>query len=146
MITTVSDAWKAIRERFAAGWVIGSPAIQATPIQWPNQAFVPPRGTPWVRFEITAGDSSNAVVGITQVRSVGVVWVGIYVPVATGVSTALLFAEMAAAIFRNKTFSSIRCSAADIREAEESDGWRLVTVTIPYSYDIYYSESEDEFP
>lgn len=140
----IADAWKAMRERFAAGWVVGSPPIQATPVQWPNQAFVPSKNAPWARFEITAGDTANAVVGVTQVRSVGVIWIGVYVPVATGLNTALLFAELAASIYRNKTFSNIRCTAAEIRDSGENEGWRLVTVTIPYLYDIFYSE--DNFP
>ena len=138
MIATVSDAWKAIREQFAAGWIVGSPPVQATPIQWQNQAFVPPRGAPWARFEITAGDTFKAVVGVTQVRTVGIVWIGVYVPIATGLNTALIFAELAASIFRNKEFNEIDCTAPSIRDAGESDGWRLVTVTIPYSYDLFY--------
>lgn len=138
MIATVSDAWKFIRERFAAGWVVGSPPVQATPIQWPNQAFVPPKNKPWARFEITAGDTANAVVGMTQVRSVGIIWIGVYVPIATGLSIALSFAEIAASVFRNQSFSGVRCVAPEIRDAGEHDGWRLVTIVIPYFYDIFY--------
>lgn len=143
MIATAADAWQEIRRLFAQGWFIGSPPVVASPVQWPNQPFNPPIGKVWARLEVTAGDTFNAVVGITQVRSIGIIWIGIYYPVGKGLSEALIYAELAATIFRNKSFSGIRCKAAEIKDTGVSEGWRLITVTTPFLYDLFY---EDESP
>jgi len=128
---TVSEAWTFIRTRFEANWT------GTQPVQYPNQPFIPPAGSSWLRLEMTEGEARNASLGINHIRHVGVIWIGVYIPKGTGISAGFTLAETAAAIFENQRFHSVHCWAASIKDAGIYSGWRQITAVIPYWFDTY---------
>lgn len=126
-----SEAWLAVRTQFDTNW------IGTEPIQYPNQRFIPPSGSSWLRLEMTQGEARNASLGINHIRYIGVIWIGVYIPNGTGLANGFELAERAAAIFENQIFDRVHCWAASIKDAGIYSGWRQITVTIPYWHDTY---------
>src|SRR5512143_941774 len=96
---------QAIEERFHDNWT----ATPLSKVAWDNVAFAPPPNDEWVRLSIVGGDSNRMTIGSSLHRSVGIIYVSCFVPVAKGSARAFALADAAAAIFRDAEFNGILC-------------------------------------
>lgn len=122
-----------LRTRFNTMW--GS----TTPIAWANAEFTPPSPpSPWVRFVVSDGQSTQTTVGAStnNHRHYGVVYVQIFVPLDAGDSVALGYADTIAGIFRNWYGTNITCRQPRIKDVgPEGNGWYQVNVTVSFFRD-----------
>lgn len=121
------SAHSTIRTRFSTQWSIVQPTI---PVSYPNVAFTPPTGAPWVRVSIADATAKQASLGATQNfhRHNGIVTIEVFAPVATGDSQALTLADDAADIFRGWQSVGVQFRTPSIRTIGSDGTWYQVTV------------------
>jgi len=129
---TLSDARKAIANRWIAQWAT------TTPFCFDNEAFDQPN-TSHVRMIIRHNDGGQETLGpITQRRFYrrGTIFLILRTPADIGTSTADTLAQQARAIFEGTVFNSIRCYGATTREFGNFDGDQFqITIEIPFEYE-----------
>lgn len=92
-------------ERIAVGTLFANGWGSTTPVSIPNKDFTPPQDTEWVRLSLQQADAFRLEMGAganRQSRTVGIVFVQVFVPVDTGDGRASELADLAAAIFRDQ--------------------------------------------
>lgn len=124
---------KAIESRFATNWT-------TTPIKYEGAPFAEQHG-PHVALFIRHGDRSQVSLGTNPtIRSVSVIIVQIFVLRETGTALAKTYADSIAAIFERAQFMTtdsnlISCQTASIEQADETEGFYQMNVSIPYMRD-----------
>jgi hypothetical protein len=132
------SAHSTIRTRFADEWAIVQPTI---PVAYPNVAFTPPAAAPWVRLSITDATAKQVSLGAAQNyhRHNGLVMIEVFVPVATGDSTALTLADDAADIFRSWQSVGLQFRTPSIRTLGSDGTWYQVNVLIEFWRDSLHT-------
>ena len=121
-----------LEARFATSW------STATPIAWDNVTYKPVAGTPFVRFRVINGFSSQKTTGPTPLyRSDGIVNISIFANLGGGRKAADLYSDRAAGIFRGWSSSGLTCRAPYVTRFGEEDGWYQINVTVPYFRNEY---------
>lgn len=142
---TFLDACGAIETLFQTGWA------SATPIEWPNVAFQPTEGSPYVSVTIAEAPATlTASLGyIPLIRYYGEVIVRVYTPEdrtgsgdAGGPGEARQLAGNAAALFRNATGQGIQIQTGESGQITfrkpaflpmgVDNGWYQIQVVVPY--------------
>jgi hypothetical protein len=125
-----------LQTRFNTQWAA------ATKIKFANvdDSSIPPKNAAWVEFSILTGESDNIGVGTTSVklhRAMSIIDIGIFVPKGGGVAAADVYADTAAAIFRNwsDATSGIVCYSPYKTVVGESGEYFQINVTIPFRRD-----------
>jgi hypothetical protein len=124
---------KAIESRFATNWT-------TTPIKYEGAPFAE-QHVPHVALFIRYGDRSQVSLGNNPtIRSVSVIIVQIFVLRETGTALAKTYADSIAAIFDRVQFMTadnnlISCQTASIEQADETEGFFQMNVSIPYTRD-----------
>jgi len=133
------SVYQAIQTQFKNNWT----GTASNRVAYPNVPFtLPGEATEWVRFSILPGDSQQVTLGGSQNihRWVGVINIGIFTRIGLGEARALELAELAAAIFRAKQLSEIRCFSPSISNLREVDGWYQATLRVPFDVDALYNQ------
>lgn len=115
--------------------------FSATPIQFENVPFSPPRDAAWISLMILSGEGRQASLGPGALnRFLGVAEIHIYVPEDQGTKVARQHADTLEAIFREQQFSAsgsgkitVRTPWYQTRGVEE--GWHHSLLMIPYQRD-----------
>lgn len=127
------DIRRAVQAHFAAGWG------DETPVAWDNLPHQPAARRPWVRVSVLGSAGRQATLGRPGARLFrrrGHVFVQIFTPLAGGPAEAAALADKAAALFEGHSAAALTFAAADIRQSgEDSHGWWLTTVSVPYQAD-----------
>jgi len=123
----------AIESRFATNFT-------ACPVNYPNVPYDPVAGTTFCKIEVIQSWSQRADIGTNNPlhRNFGIINVNIYLPIGTGTNTGQTLADMAAAVFRDQSFSGITCRSPLVRNVGEVEGWYLVNMTCPFYHDDVY--------
>lgn len=105
-------------ERIAIGTLFNTEWGTTTPISWPNRDFTPPVSQEWVRFSVVPADAFKIEIGSgnNQTRTVGLVFVQVFVPVGSGDGRAGELASLAIEVFADK----------DIQVFDPADGVTVV--------------------
>lgn len=124
---------RAIESRFSTQWT-------TTPIKFEGAPFQEMHSSHVALF-IRHGDRSQVSLGTNPtIRSVSVIIVQIFVLRETGTVLAKTYADSIAAIFDRAQFMTadnnlISCQTASIEQADETEGFYQMNVSIPYSRD-----------
>jgi hypothetical protein len=125
----------AIRSRFNTEW--GA----TTSVAWPNVAFTPTTGTPWVRLTILPADAAQTTMGTNGggvFEYTGLVNVQVFVPENEGDGEARTLAEQVCGIFRGVTAGGITyvgpTGEGPYTQTVGNDGagWFQINVWVPY--------------
>lgn len=137
----------AITARFQAGFVqLPVPDPPALPVEflpcaYDNQPFSNPKESAWARFHIVEGDRTNAAVGVDFQRSVGVIYLQIFVPENGGTKPATDCGDKLASIFDNADFGpaglQIICRTVSLRRIGKhaEGGWMQHNAQVNYQAD-----------
>lgn len=104
------------------------------PIAWPNVAFTPPAGGPWVEVALIRQEAFNRSITSADklVRHPGLLSFTVRAPLNAGDGTALRLADALCEIFRNVTFDRIAFRAPTVRPAGVVQGKYVVQVDCPF--------------
>lgn len=131
-------AQAAIRQKVLAEWT-------ATPVSWPNEAFIAPSNAPWILFEIISTGSRANEYGAADKRhrlDFALLWAHVYVPRNTGTDTALALSRQAGSLFDGQmidtasAYSRLIFKAHSFGGAEDGDDdgiWFRASVSIPFT-------------
>ena len=131
-----ADERRAIETRMQSNWTHSS-----VPIQFDN---VPShRGNPtdpWVRLTIMNGDARVAALGNSLHRHGGLIDIDVFVKENSGTAGARVYADSAAAIFKQVTLSAgssgtIKTGVPRIVRVGARDGWYQLKVSVGYRRD-----------
>jgi hypothetical protein len=78
---------------------------QPLPVAYPNRPFQQPTGAPWARFSIRPGECLDFAVGGLVARSIGLVYLQIFLLADAGEVFARQIADLFAAAFDNQLLS-----------------------------------------
>lgn len=133
-----------IQARMQANWT-STPLCFQNGITPDGAHFDPPADgvTAWVYFEVLPGSGSIAGFGGGEgnhtLRRGGVVFAHVYVPVGTGLATALAHTDAIAAIFEAKGFSGIRCYEATpggTGSGDDEGNWFRASISIRFEFEF----------
>lgn len=117
---------------FSAQW--GS----RTPIAWPNDAYEPQEGTPWVRVTILQESSDWEAITGSNTEEMGRVVVQVFVPRDSGTQALNSLVDAARAAFRDADGPDIRFGAPGSRWIEYSEAeqphWHQANVSVPFEF------------
>lgn len=122
----------AFESRFSTMWA------SETPICFSNLAFTPPPDAAWVRFSVLPGATSEIGIGNPghQLhRFMGIVVVGIFVPLNKGEKKARQLADKVVNIFKGADFEGVNTWAPYMSIIGESGGYFQVNVTANFKRD-----------
>lgn len=138
-----AGAVAAIKARLAANWATTPVAYQN---EEPPETIVDGVPVPWVYCEITNNNSELHAAGkpgsLFWIYD-GLIELSVFVPIGSGIATALQYAVALGEIFRAQTFYNetsphlVRCWSprVDGGESGADDGnWFRVTCTVPFEY------------
>lgn len=116
-----------IEARLGTNWT-------TTSIAWDNVSFIPTTGTAWIRCSILPGSCEALEFGRDTTKEyLGIIDIGIFVPVDTGNNTIRGYADTLAAIFDMVEFGTVDCNEAKAQNLGIEDGWYHWAVTIPFA-------------
>jgi len=118
----------AVESRFATNFTVCI-------VKYANVRFTPTPEIAWADLRVIIADSINAEVGGGLHRNAGIISVNIYEPINTGTAAGKNKADLAAAVFRDKQFSSITCRSPKITEVGEIDEWYVINMSVPFFRD-----------
>ena len=110
MSNNFTDERVAIETTFSAAFIKdkANPAdasVPFLPVQYENQPFVQPVGSPWARLSITGGTDTGMDVGGDYGREIGILYLQVFVPEGGGVEPFNTSAALFASIFNLQTFN-----------------------------------------
>jgi len=123
-----------ILDKFKTGW--GS----TSPVAWPNIIFNPDTGsiTKWVRITVIESVTANADVGGTLRRTVGNIFVQVFVTKGNGTSDMTTLCDAVLNVLEQKNFGTYietgRGSVAGVGGDPKSAWWQA-NVVIPFRFD-----------
>lgn len=130
------DLRRTLERHFKAAFQTGIPV--AFPVQFENVTFRQPTGEPWGRFSIRLGDRSNASVGTTHKRTVGLVYLQVFVPENRGTKPATELADRFAAAFDDRELTTDGGTMVQFRSASSEtigltgEGWHQTNLSVPF--------------
>ena len=112
-------------------------AYSALPVSYPNLKFTPPSNSEWLRVQLEPADSHTASLsaGMQRFRSVGLLVIGVFIPVGESNADALAIADAIAAFYRGATLSGLSLQAPSISRVGSAQGFYQYNVIVPYRYD-----------
>lgn len=128
---------------FRAGWVVDpddDPTVEYMPTQYPNQPWTVP-DTIWSRFSVMEGDRNNAAVGTTFQRTVGVMFLQIFVPEGEGTRSARQAADKMASFLDNQSIAvaagqNITTRTVSLQDIGlNRDGWYQMNASLEFWFD-----------
>jgi len=130
---TTSGVFEAIRgaieSRLYNNWT-------STAIAWDNVSYTPNANTAFIRLIIDEVDSQQSSISTTPChRIIGLIHVMIMVPINTGTNTAREYADRIADIFRNASFSDVRCQSPRLRRVGDIGEWYQYSVLVPFYFE-----------
>jgi len=121
---------QAIESRFLTNWT-------ATDVSWDNIPYTPNANTAFVRLMIDEIDSFQASMAtIPCHRIIGIIHILIMVPIGTGTHVARVYADDAAAIFRNANFDGIQCRSPRIVRVGDIGEYYQISTLINFWKDV----------
>lgn len=139
-----ADIRSLITARFQAGFVAAAipPAdpLPFLPTQYDNMPFTTPQAAPWARFHTVEGERQNAAVGVEFQRSVGVIYLQVFLPEGSGTKTAYDAGDVFAAVFDNADFGAVGlqiiCRTVSVqRIGKNGEGWMQFNAWVTYQAD-----------
>jgi hypothetical protein len=128
-VGTFQDIRQAIESRFKTNWT-------ATDISIDNVSYTPDANTAFVRLQIREFDAFQSSMATTPChRFIGIIHIQIMVPVGTGTNIARGYADDAADIFRNASFSNVQCKSPRIIRVGDIGEHFQYSVLINFWYD-----------
>jgi hypothetical protein len=130
-MTTLTEAKKAINDRFIADWT------GTTPFTIDNEDFTETEGISWARLTVrntAGGQVSLGKTGNRRYDRLGRIKVSIFVPVETGTSEADTLALQALNLFEGTRFNGVTVNDAVIKEIGANDTWYQITMTARFEY------------
>jgi hypothetical protein len=122
-----------IRTRFNTVWA------SRIPVEYPNVVFnLPAPPSPWCRLSIQSGDTARMTIGAgtNNYRTVGLIYVCIFVPDNSGDSVAFQRADEAAAIFRDWGGATVQCRTPRVKEiGSDGSGYYQVQMIVSFKRD-----------
>lgn len=107
-----------------------------TTIQWTNVKFNQPTKTPWIRCTIVDGEGSQVSLGSTQDHEfVGVINIGIFVPLNGTTALVQSYADTLFNLFVNKQIGSVLTYTPSLNPVGEVEGCYMATLSIPFTRD-----------
>jgi hypothetical protein len=128
----INQAKLAIRDKFDTEW--GA----ATPVDYDNDDFDEPQGTPWARMVVRTQPSNQDSLGKVGNRKYlrkGIVFVQIFVPVKTGTYDADVLADRVRTIFEGTRLSGIWFYETDVSEQGEDGKYFTYLVQSLFNYE-----------
>ena len=127
---THEQATDAILDLFATAWA------NATPIAYPNVAFSPPEGEPWVRITVRHGEATLVSLGTAPCfRRRGVAIVQVFATEGEAGAGALQLADQVVSTLQAKLTSGVQLQASAVQEiGPDGRGHYQVNVSTPFSY------------
>lgn len=110
----------------------------ATPVAWDNKAFKQPRGTPWIRYQMSWGGALQ--IAIKTSRESGVIMIGVFTPKGDGPRPNHSLCDTIAALYRNWQEGYLFCEAPYVERVGEDEEWFHQNVVIPFYYDNCFEE------
>jgi hypothetical protein len=127
---------QAIESYFSASWAL------RTPVKYQNVSFSRPRGN-WVEVEIQEIDGNAITIGTTHAvfRWTGETKICIYTPEDIGTARARMLADLAGAIFLNKTIvisgdEKIIFGLPSISVPVVNLGWLKLELSVLFRHDL----------
>lgn len=120
----------------ASGCAIGLSAVQMD-----NHKFTQPIGAPWARLSIARGTRAPAAIGGAKLRSLGIVYLQIFLPLESGTAEADQAADAFASVFDLRSIAITGSTSYAVMEtasqesAGDREGYRQVNVSIPFRVD-----------
>lgn len=116
-------------EYLSANWT-------ATTIDWPNQKFVQPTATPWIRFSVVEGESTQITIGTTQEHRVpGIIIIQMFMPKDSGSKTLDGYMDTLDGLFTSKRIGIINCRSVSKSPVGIVGEWYQVNARIPFWFD-----------
>lgn len=134
MVAHFRTQWAAAATAAGAGLTLGH-------VQMDNQKFTQPVGAPWGRLSIMRGTRQPAAVGATKVRTIGVLYLQIFLPLQSGTAQADRAADALAAIFDYQSLPITGTSSYAVFEtvsleaAGEREGYQQHNASINFRVD-----------
>lgn len=114
--------------------LVATPESLAT--QYQNEPFTPPADDPWASVFIIPGESRQASLGpMPRFRTVGVLAVQLYAPIASGDGILLALTDTVTAAFRGQTIGGIVFRAPAARSMGRDSRWWRWDVTTGFFVD-----------
>lgn len=129
---TYAAAQLAIENRFATNFT-------SCAIKFQNVPFTVTPGSIFVELNVTDYGSHKAEIGGGLHRSTGLIVAKFNVPKGQGTKTGRALADLAAAVFREKSFSGITCRSPIVQNGGESQEWFQIHMICPFYRDEIYS-------
>jgi hypothetical protein len=120
----------------ASGCAIGLSAVQMD-----NHKFTQPVAAPWGRLSIARGTRAPAAIGGAKLRSLGIVYLQIFLPLESGTAEADQAADAFASVFDMRsipvtgTTSYAVMETASLESTGDRDGYRQYNASIPFRAD-----------
>lgn len=119
------------------------------PVHWPGVAFnvpgtdnsfIPPQDSPWARFAVLhATGGQRSLTGLGNKKKwgrEGTLWVQIFVPIGSGLSTAYQLAKIVTDAYEGvSTPSCVWFRNARINEVGATGGYEQLNVRVDFTYD-----------
>jgi hypothetical protein len=119
-----------IRGRFITEWSNNTPIDNS-----PN--FTKPAG-PYVSLTILDNETGRTEVGRDAYQMQGLIIIQLFTPPGFSLYDRDLLIDLAAEIFRSKTFDGIYTDSPYPNYQGVSDGWRQTNITFTFSKDVIY--------
>ena len=109
-----------------------------TKIKWPGDSkFVPDNNSFWVEPRVIPINAENASLGSSHQRYTG--WVRLHIRGPKGHKSGdrqlHVYADSLAAIFRNQSFSGVRCWVPSQPQVFAGALWQEAAISVPFRYD-----------
>lgn len=131
--TTYKDEFNALAGLFNTGWA------NATPIAWPNIAYTPTQGAPWVRFTLLPSEAAQASIGSPGDNCFmysGFIDIQVFTPLNSGDIKAAELVDKVVGIFHNAQLDGYSFGAgyAVTVATSEDEGWHQKNVRVRYRH------------
>jgi hypothetical protein len=125
-----ADTQLAIETRFTTGFT-------SSPIKYENVDYDPVPGTNYVELFVVETYNRRADIGTNNPlhRTSGAISVNVYTAKYIGTKTGRALADLAAAVFRDASFSGVICRSPLVRNVGESGDWYAINMTCEFYRD-----------
>ncbi len=113
-------------------------APQPFPVAFENVKFSQPANEPWGRFSIRFGKRENASVGTDHKRTLGLVFLQVFIPESKGTKPANDAADRMATAFDDKELETTDGETIQVRTVEldpigmTGEGWHQTNLVVPF--------------
>lgn len=124
---------QSIRELFLANWATAQPDV---PLAYPDTKFDPPKNSAWARLTILTGAETQVSMGkLRRFRRLGIVDVGLFLPLGSGDGQAKLLADSVASVLRGRTVGNMVFRAVSLQRVGIDGAHVHYAASTPYQSD-----------